>query len=111
MTNIIYEYVTEQGKTPYSDWLNNIKDKKAKAIVMARVDRMELGNLGDTKPVGDGVFELRIHYGPAYRVYYAQGGNRVYLLLCGGDKSTQKMDIKKAKQYWSDHCGSKAYAK
>jgi putative addiction module killer protein len=70
-----------------------------------RVDKIELGLFGDVEPVGDGLSELRIHYGPGYRVYYGKEGNKVYLLLCGGDKSTQSKDIKKAKEYWKDHKG------
>ena len=61
-----------------------------------------LGNLGDVKPVGEGVMELRIHYGPGYRVYFSQAGSRIVLLLCGGDKKTQDRDILRAKQYWAD---------
>lgn len=68
-----------------------------------RVDRMELGLFGDSEPVGDGVSELRIHYGPGYRVYYAKEGKTIYLLLCGGDKSTQSKDIKRAREYWLEH--------
>lgn len=64
---------------------------------------MELGIFGDSKSVGEGVSELRIHYGPGYRVYYAQEGKNIYLLLCGGDKSSQDKDIKLAKQYWNNY--------
>ena len=64
---------------------------------------MELGLFGDVEPVGEGLSELRIHYGPGYRIYFGKDGNQVYLLLCGGDKSTQSKDIKKAKAYWQDH--------
>ena len=64
---------------------------------------MELGLFGDTEPIGDGLSELRIHYDPGYRVYYGKEGRQIYLLLCGGDKSTQSKDIKKAKKYWEEH--------
>ena len=68
-----------------------------------QVDRMELGLFGDSEPIGEGLSELRIHYGPGYRVYYGKEKQQVYLLLCGGDKSTQKKDIKRAKAYWQDY--------
>lgn len=64
---------------------------------------MELGLFGDVEPIGDGLSELRIHYGPGYRVYFGKEDNHIYLLLCGGDKSSQNKDIKKAKTYWQDH--------
>lgn len=67
------------------------------------VDKMELGLLGDSKPIGYGLSELRIHYGPGYRVYYGKEDLHRYLLLCGGNKSTQSRDIKQAQQYWKDH--------
>lgn len=73
---------------------------KGKAAVLLHVDRMELGLFGDSKALEDGVCELRIHMGPGYRVYYAREGQNIYLLLCGGSKSTQKRDLKKAKQIW-----------
>ena len=103
MTNTINEYTDEQGKSPYAQWLNGLRDARAKAKIIMQVDKMELGLFGDVEPIGEGLSELRIHYGPGYRVYYGKEGNQVYLLLCGGDKSTQSKDIKKAKQYWKDH--------
>ena len=66
---------------------------------------MELGNFGDSKSIGDGVAELRIHFGSGYRVYYAKEGTSIYLLLCGGDKSSQSRDIKQAKALWAKHLG------
>jgi len=92
-------YETEDGSAPFLDWLNNLRDRKARAIIKKRLDRIALGNLGDTKSVGEGVFELRIDYGPGYRVYFAQVGTIVLLLLCGGDKRTQDQDIVTAKTY------------
>jgi putative addiction module killer protein len=87
----------------YAEWLDDLKDKIGKARIISQVDRMELGIFGDSEPVGEGVSELRIHYGPGYRVYYTREGKNVYLLLCGGDKSSQKKDIKLAKQYWNNY--------
>lgn len=83
------EYIDENGNKPYASWLASISDKKTRARIILRVDRMCLGNFGDTKPVGDGVYELRLSFGPGYRVYYAREEKVVYLLLCGGDKSSK----------------------
>lgn len=80
----------------FKDWLFGLRDIKAKARIVARIARAENGNLGDTKPVGDGVREMRIDYGPGYRVYYRQRGTVLVILLCGGDKSTQRSDIRRA---------------
>jgi len=103
MTRTVNEYTDEQGKSPYAQWLRGLRDVRAKAKIIMQVDKMELGLFGDVEPIGDGLSELRIHYGPGYRVYYGKAGRQVYLLLCGGDKSTQSKDIKKAKVYWQDH--------
>jgi len=77
----------------FSEWLSGLRDARAKAEVARRVRRLALGNPGDVKPVGQGVSELRIHYGPGYRVYFVQRGKRLIVLLCGGDKSAQARDI------------------
>lgn len=90
------------GRCPFRKWLNSLRDVTARAKIRLRVDRLEAGNLGDFKPVGNGVFELRIDYGPGYRVYYGQVERTIVLLLCGGDKSTQEKDIVKAQEYWTD---------
>ncbi|NEQ98953.1 MAG: type II toxin-antitoxin system RelE/ParE family toxin [Cyanothece sp. SIO2G6] len=82
----------------FASWFKELRDRRAKARIQARIDRMSLGNLGDFKAVGDGVCEIRIHYGPGYRVYYKKQGDMIIILLCGGDKSSQVSDIKKAKQ-------------
>ena len=82
----------------YNDWLKNFRDERAKARIYARVDRLENRNPGDVKPVGDGISEMRIHYGPGYRVYYKDTGKEIIILLCGGDKSTQQADIAAAKK-------------
>ena len=81
----------------FVDWLDNLKDSRAKARIIARLDRMEMGNFGDVRTVGGGVNELRIHHGPGYRVYFVRHGPVVVILLCGGDKKTQHADIAKAK--------------
>ncbi len=81
----------------FSKWLANLRDIRAKARVMVRIDRISLGLIGDSKPVGDSVSELRIDYGPGYRLYYTWQGRELILLLVGGDKSSQDRDIQKAK--------------
>jgi len=82
----------------FADWFTSLKDRKAKARIQARIDRMEMGNFGDVAPVGQGVSEMRIFYGAGYRVYFVQRGSIVVILLCGGDKSSQTSDINKAKK-------------
>lgn len=79
-------------------WLAALRDTAARARIMVRIRRLELGNPGDVKPVGEGVSEMRIAHGPGYRVYFTQAGHEVVILLCGGDKSTQSADIGKARQ-------------
>jgi putative addiction module killer protein len=82
----------------FADWFTSLKDRKAKARIQARIDRMEMGHFGDVAPVGQGVSEMRIFYGSGYRVYFVQRGSIVVILLCGGDKSSQTSDINKAKE-------------
>jgi putative addiction module killer protein len=99
----IEHYLTADGqKDLYTDWLGHLRDGKAKVAVIRRVARIEQGNFGDHKFCRDGVWELRIDVGPGYRVYYAQSGQRLVLLLCGGDKRTQDTDINRAVDYWQD---------
>jgi putative addiction module killer protein len=87
----------EVRKTAVFDaWLKGLPDRKGKIIIARRLQRLELGNFGDAAPVGAGVSELRIHYGPGYRVYFVQRGRLVVVLLCGGDKGTQQRDIRRA---------------
>ena len=89
----------------FSEWLSALRDTRAKAKILIRIDRLARGNPGDVAPVGEGVCELRIDYGPGYRVYYAQRGTRYVLLLAGGDKKTQKRDIAKAKRLAAEYQG------
>jgi len=95
-------YKDDEGYVPYADWLNKLSDKHAKVRVLVRIGRMAAGNFGDCKSVADGVWELRIDWGPGYRVYYAQAGKRLVLLLTGGDKRKQQTDIAAAVDYWND---------
>ncbi|WP_347903767.1 type II toxin-antitoxin system RelE/ParE family toxin [Pseudomonas purpurea] len=82
----------------FSDWLHSLKDTIGKARLIARLRAAEHGNFGDCAAVGAAVYEMRVHYGPGYRMYFTRKGERVYLLLAGGDKSTQQRDIKRAQQ-------------
>lgn len=95
-------YSTLNNKEPLTEWLIAL-DATSKAVVIKRVERLEKGNFGDCEPVGDGVFELRIHYGPGFRVYFGKQGQTAVILLMGGDKGTQNRDIEKSKQYWLDY--------
>lgn len=86
----------------FMDWYFRLRDAAAKARIAARLKQATMGNFGDYKGVGEGVMEMRIHSGPGIRVYYAQAGNTVYVLLIGGDKSTQEADIRKAQKLWKE---------
>jgi len=89
----------------FSKWLSKLTDNRARAKVMVRVDRLSAGNPGDVKPVGKGVSEMRVDYGPGYRIYFMSRGNVVVVLLCGGTKKTQQTDIERAieiAQQWRD---------
>lgn len=93
-------YIEDNGRAPFTDWLSNLRDRNAHARISARLNRVRLGNFGTVKALGEGIHELKIDYGPGYRVYYAMSGKTVILLLIGGDKTTQKHDIATAKAYW-----------
>jgi putative addiction module killer protein len=83
----------------FAEWLDGLRDRKARARIAVRLSRVEQnGHLGDVKPVGDGVFEMRIDYGPGYRLYYTRSGKAVVFMLCGGDKNTQARDIATARR-------------
>jgi len=98
----IYRYQTESGREPVTIWLERLRDKTASAAIRVRLRRLEAGNFGDCKSVGEGVAELRIDVGAGYRAYYARHGREVVILLCGGDKRTQDSDIQTAKKYWAE---------
>lgn len=95
-------YAKSDGSEPYTEWETRLKDRAARARIRARIGRLRLGNFGDSKRVGE-VFELRIHFGPGYRIYYAREGDNVVILLCGGDKGSQTRDLERAHAYWEDY--------
>lgn len=95
-------YVTKNGRKPFVEWLESL-DKSIRSRVKEKLDRVMLGNLGDHKFVSSGVYELRLSFGSGYRIYYGNEGRTIILLLCGGDKSTQKNDIKKSIEYLKDY--------
>ncbi|MEA3390057.1 MAG: type II toxin-antitoxin system RelE/ParE family toxin [Pseudomonadota bacterium] len=89
----------ETQQTPtFAKWFDGLKDSKAKAKIAARIARVQIGLMGDVKSVGDGVSELRINFGPGYRVYFTKRGQQLIILLVGGDKGSQQRDISKAKE-------------
>ena len=90
-------------KDLFVDWLGGLADIMARAAILKRIDRIEEGNLGDHRNISQGVWELRIHYGPGCRVYYGEDGIQIILLLCGGNKRTQKRDIQRALKLWADY--------
>jgi putative addiction module killer protein len=98
----VRQYITPDGRRPFGDWLNRLP-VLAQARIAARIARFESGNLGDHKALGDGVLEARLAFGPGYRVYFGQHGQRIILLLLGGSKASQQEDIRRAKRYWSEY--------
>ncbi len=94
-------FTVSQSAT-FSKWMSGLRDDQARGRITLRIRRAELGNLGDTRSVGKGVSEMKIDYGPGYRVYYTRRGQALILLLCGGDKDTQARDIKRAQQMVGD---------
>jgi len=103
MTFELRYYQTPAGEQPFIEWLQGLNDRQARTRIEARLARVSVGNLGDVEPVGEGVLELRIDWGPGYRVYFSRVGKVLVLLLCGGDKRTQQRDIKRAKTYFEDY--------
>ena len=103
MNRRVILYKTDVGAKPYAEYVDSLKDWRGAAKIRARVARAELGNLGDHRSLGQGVIELRIHYGPGYRIYAGLRGAELIVLLCAGDKSSQAVDIRKAIEYWEDY--------
>ena len=103
LCTVLRKYKRTNGRVPFDEWFNALKDVKVKARLLKRLDKIQLGNLGDWSTVGEGVFELREHFDQGIRIYYGMEKQRVILLLGGGNKSTQVKDIRKAKQYWQEY--------
>jgi putative addiction module killer protein len=103
MARQIEIYRTKDGVKPFQEWLESLRDNAGRYRIKERLDRVALGNLGDHKFIDGGVLELRLDFGPGYRIYFGEIGKKIILLLSGGDKSTQKKDIKKAIGYWHDY--------
>lgn len=98
----VIDYRTPAGVNPLKEWLDGLEDLQAIAVILRRIDRLKRGNLGDCRFCGEGVWELRIDFGPGYRIYYARLGKAILLLLRGGSKQSQAGDIVKAISYWRD---------
>lgn len=104
---ILEIYQDPGGKEPFIEWLESIKDRKTRSRIITRLDRLEVGNPGHHRHVGEGVFELKLQFGPGYRIYYGEDGPVIVILLIGGDKSTQSRDIKKAISFWKSYMEAK----
>jgi putative addiction module killer protein len=98
----VREYVEESGRCPFREWLSAL-EALTRARIQARILRFEMGNLGDHKELGGGVWEARLAFGPGYRLYFGKSGRHVVLLLLGGDKGSQRRDIKRAKEFWAEY--------
>ena len=96
-------YQIPNGPEPFTRWFLSIRDTSIRRRIQARLTSVRTGNLGDHRSVGGGVWELRLDFGPGYRIYYGEVDNTVVLLLCGGDKSSQRRDIERAKNYWKEY--------
>ncbi len=96
-------YADENGSEPFTEWLESLRDPSVRRRILVRLRRVEQGNYGDYKPLQDGIYELRFTFGPGYRVYFAEDGDTVMVILGGGDKSTQNKDIDNAKTRWKEY--------
>ena len=106
-TQNVIIYKDGQGREPFTRWHSKLADSRAQKNILVRVNRLRAGNFGDCKPIEGGILELRIDIGPGYRVYCARDGQNLVILLCGGDKSSQRADIETAKRYWRQYQGAK----
>ncbi len=99
----ILRYESQNGRCPFYEWVQKLRDAKTESVIDARLERLRIGNYGDHRWIGDGVWELKIHLGPGYRIYFLKDGLRVVVLLCGGAKDSQVRDIAQAKAYAFDY--------
>ncbi len=100
---VLKTYRKQNGESPFEKWMEGLGDVVGHAKISIRIERVRLGNLGDYRVLGRGLVELKVNYGPGYRVYIGQHGHEMIVLLCGGDKSSQRKDIKMAYKYWNDY--------
>lgn len=98
----VLRYHTPGGQIPFQEWLEDLRDISVQLVILKRLDRVEAGLLGDHRYINEGVWELRVDFGPGYRVYYGEQGLNIVLLLVGGDKSSQNKDIRNAIKYWAE---------
>ena len=104
----VREYLTQDGRNPFREWLETL-DIAVRARVQARVLRFEMGNLGDHKSLGTGVWEARLMFGAGYRIYFGKDGNSIIILLIGGEKASQSQDISRAKSFWRAYLEAKQH--
>lgn len=102
MTFKVFDYLTDDERDPFKEWISNLQDRQARSRILLRIQRMAAGNFGDCKPIDEGVWELRIDHGAGYRVYYARVGEKLIIILAGGDKRRQQADINTALEYWKN---------
>ena len=98
----VRNYITPNGRNPFREWLTQLRDKKARANIQRRIARLQEGNFGDFRRLNSGLCELRINYGPGYRVYFGMFASHIIILLWGGQKRTQQRDITRAQNYWNE---------
>ena len=102
ITRDVRNYITPEGRNPFRQWLTQLQDKKARANIQRRIARLREGNFGDFRRLNRDLWELRINYGPGYRVYFGMFTSHIVILLCGGRKGTQQRDIARAQNYWNE---------
>lgn len=99
----VLQYQTSDGQIPFRKWFLSLKDVQVQARIRTRLDRLIQGNLGDSKNLGSGIYELRLHFGPGYRIYFGRESETTVVLLWGGEKSRQEKDLSRAREYWKDY--------
>jgi putative addiction module killer protein len=96
-------YADEDGNEPFQVWIDNLRDQQGRRRIISRLFRVQQGNYGDVEPIGEGLSELRLFFGPGYRVYFGEDAGNIVVILCGGDKASQDRDIEAAKDYWKEY--------
>jgi putative addiction module killer protein len=96
-------YADKDGNEPFQVWIDNLRDKQGRRRIINRLFRVQQGNYGDVEPIGEGLSELRLFFGPGYRVYFGEDAGNIVVILCGGDKASQSRDIETAKDYWKEY--------